>query len=560
MLKTLHWFLARELAKVSLVAFTLVMTVFVIIEPMRKQGLSSDQVVGLFGYTVPMMVTLTLPVAALFGATIVYGRFSQDNELLACRAGGIATVRLLKPALVLGLLVTAASLWLSNWVTPYLAERAEKAIKSDIRQIAYYQLRKQGYIRREGFVLHADRVDPVSDVLYGVVLVSAKMTASPSAASLTDPNAKSPYHPVVTRTSWYNIVQEDQAPIDSMPLRSPLKDDPSWYSWPQLVQTLESPAMNGGVQRSLQGLCIDIGHEMLINEVVSTVNPEFMDPNSLPAVLASRADPNFHYRGLRMRDGVADVWAPRAVRGTLEADLQSLETPGGQRVPAVVRIPDMDGVRVLEADRCRVTVKRSSWREASLVSLELEGDVRIRLEEARSPASRPASSSAPASAPAPAAAEWTERESFRVGELEMHAHIVESMARIDKNLVLTNIGSVTHDPALLRRTQEIVNREIAHLRGLILAEIHGRLAYGVSCFLMVAMGAALGLLLRGGQLLVAFAISMMPAALVIILILMGKQMLGNQRVPPSYGVTAIWGAIAALAVGDLVLYGHLARK
>ena len=112
MLRTLHFFLARELAKVtlmSLVAFTLVMTVFAIIEPLRKQGLSSDQVISFLGYTLPMMVSLTLPIAALFGATIVYGRFSQDNELQACRAGGIATVRLLEPAIVLGVLVTAAA-------------------------------------------------------------------------------------------------------------------------------------------------------------------------------------------------------------------------------------------------------------------------------------------------------------------------------------------------------------------------------------------------------------------------------------------------------------------
>ena len=37
---------------------------------------------------------------------MVYGRFSQDNELLACRAGGVATVSLPKSASLLGVVVT----------------------------------------------------------------------------------------------------------------------------------------------------------------------------------------------------------------------------------------------------------------------------------------------------------------------------------------------------------------------------------------------------------------------------------------------------------------------
>ena len=52
------------------------------------------------------MVSLTLPIAALFAATIIYGRFSQDNELMACRASGICTLSLLRPAVWLGVVVS----------------------------------------------------------------------------------------------------------------------------------------------------------------------------------------------------------------------------------------------------------------------------------------------------------------------------------------------------------------------------------------------------------------------------------------------------------------------
>jgi hypothetical protein len=65
---------------------------------------------------------------------------------------------------------------------------------------------------------------------------------------------------------------------------------------------------------------------------------------------------------------------------------------------------------------------------------------------------------------------------------------------------------------------------------------------------------------RGGQLLSAFVLSVVPAAIVIVMIVMGKQMLGNPRLPSTYGMSAVWGGIAALALGNLALYAHLARK
>jgi hypothetical protein len=77
---------------------------------------------------------------------------------------------------------------------------------------------------------------------------------------------------------------------------------------------------------------------------------------------------------------------------------------------------------------------------------------------------------------------------------------------------------------------------------------------------MVAMGAALGLMFRGGQLLSAFVLSVVPAAVVIILVVMGKQIMGNPGVARAYGLLSIWGGIAALLVGDIGLLVRLARK
>ena len=177
MIRTIHFHIARELAKVTLlalVAFTLVLTVIAIIEPLRKQqGLAAEQVLALFGYLLPVMLAITLPVGAMFAATVVYGRFSQDNEFLACRASGISTFNLLRPAMVLGLIVMGCSVLLSNFVAPHMVT-GKKLTEENARGVAYRQLRSRSYLRVGARLVHADYVDEQHDILHGFVLADVK--------------------------------------------------------------------------------------------------------------------------------------------------------------------------------------------------------------------------------------------------------------------------------------------------------------------------------------------------------------------------------------------------
>ncbi|RKY24398.1 MAG: hypothetical protein DRP83_07775, partial [Planctomycetota bacterium] len=141
----------------------MVMTVFAIIEPLRKSGLAAGQVGMLFGYTLPVMVTLTLPFAALFATTIVYGRFSQDREMLACRASGISVFAMLKPALALGLGVSIITLTLTNFVSPGMARQAQRTVMQNIRRIAYHLIQKESHVKFDKgsntIIVHATQVD-----------------------------------------------------------------------------------------------------------------------------------------------------------------------------------------------------------------------------------------------------------------------------------------------------------------------------------------------------------------------------------------------------------------
>src|ERR1043165_1403360 len=66
----------------------------------------------------PNVLTFTLPMAVLTGVLIGYSRMGSDSELIAMRASGIGTFKMLWPPLLIGLLLAAASLFVNLNLSP----------------------------------------------------------------------------------------------------------------------------------------------------------------------------------------------------------------------------------------------------------------------------------------------------------------------------------------------------------------------------------------------------------------------------------------------------------
>ena len=75
----------------------------------------------------PNVLSFTLPMAMLAGTMIGFSRMGSDSELVAMRAAGIGTVRLLWPVLLLGLLLSAATLFINFELTPRAAVTLRRA-------------------------------------------------------------------------------------------------------------------------------------------------------------------------------------------------------------------------------------------------------------------------------------------------------------------------------------------------------------------------------------------------------------------------------------------------
>jgi LPS export ABC transporter permease LptF/LPS export ABC transporter permease LptG len=84
----------------------------------------------------PNVLVFTIPMAVLAGTIIGLGRMGSDSELVAMRAAGMSTFRMLRPALALGAIATVAALYLNLQEAP----RAQRDLKVVLVRSALYKM------------------------------------------------------------------------------------------------------------------------------------------------------------------------------------------------------------------------------------------------------------------------------------------------------------------------------------------------------------------------------------------------------------------------------------
>ena len=569
-MKRLQKYLVADLAKataMSAIVLTLLMTILGIFEPMRKQGLAPEQVLLLFGFMLPIMLSLTLPVAAVFAATLVYGRFSQDNEFLACRASGVATFDLLKPALFLGGGVTILALILCNFVAPALAGHAGRAILSNIEGIVFNTLRTRGTIERGRYIIRADNVDVHDRRLDGaVVIIRPNVTElyklRQQVAKEEDPDRKEALQPsldakqhdlvcitaAVARVTGYKETDDgriiigidaqkakgvrirqygmghEDSQVFAIPFDNPTRQKVRWYGWGTLIALRRDPTKFVGVQAELGEL------RRLIQEQA------FFD-GALEALTKGKYyELHFGETTFRIIATRSDEASAKMVllRGGLNRD--------GEDLPVVVEVHESGRLkRTMFAESGDLTAGEGLLRPGTAITVELNGEVQI--------------------VPADPNDEPYRREGWVQGQIPLPEHIEretaegltveglrETQERYKGNNRVYNAITNLHEKVIPKIVLEIT------------AEMHQRIAYGVSCLIMVAMGAALGLVFRGGQVVVAFALTVIPAVLVIAMVYMGTTIMQNPDAPIGVGMAATWGGISLISVVNVVLYWRLSRK
>ncbi len=84
MVFTLHRYIFRDLFKaftLTTIILSFVMGLGVMLRPLREFSLDPARVPEMLFYTLPITMTMVIPIAALMATTLVYGRLAFENEI-----------------------------------------------------------------------------------------------------------------------------------------------------------------------------------------------------------------------------------------------------------------------------------------------------------------------------------------------------------------------------------------------------------------------------------------------------------------------------------------------
>jgi len=539
MVFTLHRYIFRELLKVfvpTTIALTLILSLGSILRPVQEYGVGPRQVVHLMGYFLPIVLTFVLPMAALFAAALVYGRFASDNELDACRASGISLLTLVYPGVALAIIVAIANLILSFHVVPIFVHRAERSLKANAKQILFRNIQRKGYYKlppKGQYLIYADQAYPQQNMLAGVVVTELKnnkikkiITAESTRIDF-DPQER--FNEVqITASNTHQIGAEGEG----------------WFDVGGLSLRMEFGSLLGddikfkkiGEMKKIRDVDLTLFYPIakLARDTYSQFTVELLAEDIADKITD---EPNSFYK-LHSSEKFIDFTASRCSAGEgkeieLSDDVVVVEydAAGKQRL------------RTLQCEKASLHLEGDEL--APTLTMELDNPKWHKMEGA---------------------------EGLAMGWLRIRGLIIPKAVRDVANKFATENGLdakklVSESSVLqkgpsskLRGLQDELQTEIQNTLAEIEAEIHTRLVFGIGCVSLIMIGIGLGIILRDGHLLSAFGASSVPAAVLVVCIMMGKNITKNPKVQTGSGILLMWGGLVFLSLVAIVMYRRLLKN
>ena len=570
MVFTLHRYIFREAFKVfvlAAVALTLILSLGSILRPIQEYGVGPRNVLYLMGYFLPITLTFILPMAALFAASLVYGRFASDNELDACRASGISLVTLVYPGLVLAIIVAIANLILSFHVMPVFIQRAEESLKADAKKIIFRNIQRSGYYKLPDgrYLVYADNADLQNDTLSGVVV--AELKGVEIKRIVTAENAKVQFNPhqlfnevKITAYKTYQMDPDgDTASAEWLPITaefgSLLGDNIKFKKIDEMKRIRVDPIRFYPIQKMARSVYAQFITELLAEDITSKIGQLHSG--------GDRQESDFTGDSLLQKEQNENpanekTAYPGAPEDTdrfykLHSGQKLVEFTAGQcALKDEKKVLLSDNVVVIEYNAAsKVPLQRLV---ATKALLHIEGDelAPTLTMEIYNPTWRRADGS-----------EGLSRLQIIRG-LIIPQHVIDKIETEDvlKAISPASISSALQEKpsSILRELQNRLQRKIQRTFVEIKAEIHSRLVFGIGCVLLIMIGIGLGIIKKGGHLLSAFGVSSVPAAVLIVCIMMGKNITKNPGSQAVSGIILMWASLVLLLALAVVIYHKLLKN
>ncbi len=545
MLWTLQKYIFREMGKSFLLTSVGLMAVLGlgggVMNMLKLDGISAMQLLKIMALVFPVAGTLTLPIAALFAATVTYGRLSADNELVACRSSGINIHELFLPTMVISLASAVVSFIFFNFMIPSMVRNIEEYIASDLPQIIKQELASPDRLSvdRDRFTIFSEtatieppasegektklRLDGVAFVLMKDDSWTRVGTAGTVEIGFNAPDGAPAITSDMYDLSLYDIkdgryVDSGHESLGPFQLPKTMQVKVKWLTLGELFIYQRDPASYPAVAEKIKKLQSNISLVLLYRDVRS----QFLDPATPGQIMLS--DGNMRY----------DIRSPE-----LQLDKQSGHPlfGGGVEIDEYI---DGKKQRTIKADDVAMFVDRSE-RDDDRAGVYLQANGNVEIHD-------------------PLAPGGVVRDDRRnLPAIRVPEHVIErAKDYTDAKLLNTDLESLGLSEDIDEDRQNLLERADKLSRDIV-GVMHSRMAFSLSVFSLVILGAALGIVFKGSQVLVAFGISFVPSLFVIIMIMMGKQLI-EKSVTPTNGLILIWSGIVAVTIVDVYVMMRVVRR
>ncbi len=557
MVFTLHRYIFKDLFKaftLTTIILSFVMGLGVMLKPLRDFSIDPTHVPEMIFYTLPITMTMVIPIAALMATTLVYGRLAFENEITACRSSGIGLPTLIYPALILALMVGVITLLLNFQVNPDFISKFEGIFTKDAESIIYRNIEKKGNLGHmfPNTLIHADKVDAENHRLIGAVVIIKNKTKVKQIFSADTITIKMPQEGDQGNQIFLRLTNScsigDEIDVEqggmctfSTSLPSFFADDIKFKKLDELKRIRSDMSRFSEIRDHFdiirKQLTAELFFEWCDQQLRSKVSLTLTASNQYRYILYANQCTKRLYKKIKLSE-MANEDVSAIISPAPERSLYVNEYRPGENTPSnqYLAIPNPKKKHPVTAK-----LEFNANTTTPTATLKLENVERHSFTDSRRP---------------------------RLG-IHPIPNIVIPQNIIDKvNLIpFNNFINKKAGPLLehdkpsqyLTVLSERLKKECLLLHSEITAELHSRLAFGICCVILTLMGAGLGIVFRSGHLLTAFGISIGPAAFCLITIFTGQHIAEVNTSNFNTGLIFLWSGIATVAIGNFVMYRKLTK-
>lgn len=563
-MRTLHRYVLRELLKnfgLTVAALTALFTMGGgLLNAVRGGGaVGVGDLLKILPLLLPIVVTFTMPLAALFSATITYGRLAADNEITACRAAGINVSRLFAPALWLAAAVTVITLISSNLVIPDFMGRVERYVRSNLRNIAFEKLQREGYIGKDGaFYVTAERVElptdeslvragfPVVGFDYMSVFVptllqidragnTQRFTTADFGLVQFDRRGDDVAITLIASNArdfevGKRAVQLKQQTIGPIPFHVPIQQKEAWMDVWTLLRWRHEPWHGPRVVRPLADFLARYQQQLFFAAATDALS------RGGPLVFSGHSGERLTVTATRVEA------AERGGEPKLHNVRIEIADPGSAGVKVITAPSGWLALRLARSD-VEIGIGSSTSDEPQ-VAIRLLGTEQEQVVERTG---RPGEFS-----------NRKDRDQLWIEGLRMPTEVAQRVAEATPARVLDARVALELDERATERRLDLLKKAQKFLLR-VDATIHFRLAYAASALVTIIMGAMLGVIFRGSRALAAFGLACIPFGVATIVVFMGRQ-LAESPATSDIGPAVIWGGLGAVGLIDALILQRGIRR